>query len=461
MKYSSTNKPLVCMQTHSTCYTSTSKDMSVKGILWHSTGANNPLLKRYVQPWDGSALKDHADNSYTNAKWLEMLGTNSNNNDWNHITRQAGLNCWIGKLADGSITTIQTMPWTYKPWGCGSGSKGSCNNGWIQFEICEDGLLDKDYFNKAYKEACELTAYLCELYNINPTGTVTHNGIKVPTILCHQDSYKLGLGSNHGDIYHWFKHHGKTMDSVRNDVAAILKGADPVVIRGLSLKDTTVTSAVISFETNESFNKYSWTYNITDLKTAKTLSNNKFSVKNTSTELIIKNLKPNSAYSIELVAKDELENIIKAPGFIFSTQQECPSVAKNAAFDLSTKKFTFVAPSHWGAYSGRSRGYRISVFVNGYEKTYSDSLVSYNNGAKNLTVDVSGLLKKVLIQQGDTLQIGINPWVKDEQNKPIFAQAGASISEPVYTGTKQPLIDKIFLRLNDKYTRAIFYSNIK
>lgn len=125
MKYNSNNRPLVCMQTNSTCYKNTS-NMVVKGILWHSTGANNPYIKRYVQP------SDNADNR---KEMLKVLGTNTNHNDWNHISVQAGLNAWIGKLADGSVTTVQTMPWTYRPWGCGSGSKGSCNNGWIQFEI--------------------------------------------------------------------------------------------------------------------------------------------------------------------------------------------------------------------------------------------------------------------------------------------------------------------------------------
>lgn len=47
MKYSNSNEPLVCMQTQSTCYKGTSR-MDIKGILWHSTGANNPNLKRYV-----------------------------------------------------------------------------------------------------------------------------------------------------------------------------------------------------------------------------------------------------------------------------------------------------------------------------------------------------------------------------------------------------------------------------
>ena len=224
MKYSESNKPLICMQTQSTCYKGTST-MTVKGVLWHSTGANNPTLKRYVQPSDVRPAAD----TYSKDEWLKILGKNQYNNDWNHIDRQAGLNCWIGKLADGTVTTVQTMPWNYKPWGCGSGSKGSCNNGWIQFEICEDGLTDKAYFDKVYKEACELTAYLCDMYNIDPKGTVSVNGVTVPTILCHYDSHKLGLGSNHGDIDHWFPKHGKSMATVRDDVAEILRGKVSVI----------------------------------------------------------------------------------------------------------------------------------------------------------------------------------------------------------------------------------------
>ena len=212
MKYNSNNKPLVCMQTNSTCYKGT-RTMTVLGVLWHSTGANNPWLKRYVQP---------SSNDANYSRLMELLGKNQYGNDWNHIERQAGLNCWIGKLADGTVTTVQTMPWNYRPWGCGSGSKGSCNSGWIQFEICEDALTDKAYFDKVYKEGVEITAYLCKMYNLNPKGTVTVNGVKVPVILDHQTSYQLGMGGNHGDVQHWFKKYGKTLDDVRNDVAKLL-----------------------------------------------------------------------------------------------------------------------------------------------------------------------------------------------------------------------------------------------
>lgn len=155
---------------------------------------------------------------------LKVIGRNSYGNDWNHIYVEAGLNCWIGRLADDSVATVQTMPWNYRPWGCGSGSRGSCNSGWIQFEICEDSLANRDYFEKVYKEGVEITAYLCKMFNLNPKGTVSYNGVTVPVILCHHDSYELGLGSGHADVLHWFGKYGKTMDDVRNDVAKLLNG---------------------------------------------------------------------------------------------------------------------------------------------------------------------------------------------------------------------------------------------
>ncbi len=216
MKYTDTNQPLQCMMTNSTCYQNTRK-MQVKGVLWHSTGVNNPYLKRYVQP---------SSNDPNYASLMSLLGKNSVGNDWNHMEVRAGLNCWIGKLANGTITTVQTMPWDYRPWDCGPGRKGSCNDGWVQFEICETSLSDADYFNKVYQEACEITAFLCTKFNIDPHGTVMHNGVTVPTILCHADSGRLGLGTNHGDVLHWFSRFGKKMEDVRNDVAALIAGAE-------------------------------------------------------------------------------------------------------------------------------------------------------------------------------------------------------------------------------------------
>ena len=212
MKYSETNKPIVCMQTHSTCYQGT-RPMEPRGILWHDTDAGNPNLCRYVQPHE-------TDENY--AEMIALLGKNRYGNDWNHKHRKAGMNCFIGKLADGTVATVQTMPWDYAPWGCGSGKNGSLNNTHMQFEICDDFYESREYFEAVYREACEVTAYYCKMYDLDPLGSFPYNGVEVPVITSHAQSHDLGLGSDHSDTDKWMKKYGKTMDDARKDVARLM-----------------------------------------------------------------------------------------------------------------------------------------------------------------------------------------------------------------------------------------------
>ena len=187
--------------------------ITVKGVLIHSTGANNPTLKRYCQP----------DNDATNRKeLLKIIGINAYNNDYNHIRSDVGVSFWIGKLADGSIATIQAGPDNIKQWGCG----GSLNNTHIQVEICEDNLKNKEYFNLIYNELIDLCVYLCEKYNIDPLAYFTYNKKKVSTIIDHAGSYKLGMGSNHSDIGHWFSRYlgDNYLEKIKNDINSKMKG---------------------------------------------------------------------------------------------------------------------------------------------------------------------------------------------------------------------------------------------
>lgn len=125
----------------------------------------------------------------------------------------------IGKLADGSIATYQTLPWNHRGWHGGSGAKGSVNDTHISFEICEDGLSDVTYFNAVYKEAAELCAYLCKEYKLDPMA----DGV----IIGHYEGHKRGIASNHADPGHWFPRHGKSMDSFRVEVKKLLSAATP------------------------------------------------------------------------------------------------------------------------------------------------------------------------------------------------------------------------------------------
>jgi len=192
--------------TKNACYIA-GRTITPRGIMVHSTGANNPNLKRYVGPDDG------------------LLGVNQNNNHWNQANpdgKQVCVHAFIGKLANGSIAAYQTLPWTHRGWHCG----GDGNNTHISFEICEDGLGDAVYFNKVYQEAVELCACLCKLYNLDPA--------KDGVLICHSEGYKRGIASNHADVMHWFPKHGKSMDTFRAAVKDALTGGGA----GISVPET-------------------------------------------------------------------------------------------------------------------------------------------------------------------------------------------------------------------------------
>ena len=199
-----------CMLINNRCF-KTDATIKPRGIMVHSTGANNPWLRRYVQPVKGQARAQEI---------LDFLGVNKNGNSWNRPDINACVHAFIGKAADGSVATEQTLPWNHRGWHAGDGTSGrSANDTHISFEICEDDLTDPVYFAAVYKEATELVAMLCKKYDLDPMA----DGV----IICHQDGYKMGIASNHGDIYTWFPKHGKNMVDFRNDVYTLMRTSKP------------------------------------------------------------------------------------------------------------------------------------------------------------------------------------------------------------------------------------------
>ncbi|MBP2025103.1 N-acetylmuramoyl-L-alanine amidase [Peptoniphilus stercorisuis] len=202
------------------CYKA-GKTITPKGIMVHSTGANNPNLKRYVGPDDG------------------LLGKNQYNNHWNQPRpdgRQVCVHGFIGKLADGSIATYQTLPWDHRGWHAG----GKANDTHIGFEICEDNLNDASYFNKVYKKAVELCVHLCKLYKLTEKD-----------IIGHYEGHQKGIASNHSDPRNWFPKHGKSMDTFRADVKKLLVGeSKPATITPATKKLYRVQIGAYSIKAN-------------------------------------------------------------------------------------------------------------------------------------------------------------------------------------------------------------------
>ena len=167
-----------------------------RGIMVHSTGANNPNLRRYVQPDDG------------------VLGVNSNQNDWNRPGLEVCVHAFLGLTQAGEVAAYQILPWEYRAWHCG----GDANNTHLSFEICEDNLRDRAYWEKTYRLARELTAELCRKFGLDPLAP----GVLVD----HAEGAALGIASNHADVEHWWSRYGVTMDDFRADVARLLEQED-------------------------------------------------------------------------------------------------------------------------------------------------------------------------------------------------------------------------------------------
>lgn len=178
------------------CYIAAQK-MTPRGIIVHSTGANNPHLKRYVDA-------------------PEQVGLNQYGNHWN-VPKPGGtkvcVHAFIGYDKNKEVRVAEILPLNICCWGVGSGRNGSYNYNpaYIQFEICEDGLADKNYYNKAFGVAAEYCAELCKAYKID-----------ISRIVGHCEAYRYGYGSNHADPEHWMKNFGESMEDFREKVSEIL-----------------------------------------------------------------------------------------------------------------------------------------------------------------------------------------------------------------------------------------------
>ena len=68
------------------------RTITPRGVMVHSTGADNPKVSRYI-PGD------------------EVLGVNRNGNHWDRPGVAKCVHAFVGKIADGSVAAVQTLPW--------------------------------------------------------------------------------------------------------------------------------------------------------------------------------------------------------------------------------------------------------------------------------------------------------------------------------------------------------------
>lgn len=193
--------------TKNPCYLAGRK-IKIKGIMLHSVGCPQPKASAFINSWNDAAFD------------------------------RACVHGFIDGL-DGTI--YQTLPWEYRGWHCGSGSKGSGNDSYIGVEMCEPDCIRytsgadfscsdlgaaKCVAERTYQTAVTLFAMLCNKYNLDPAA----DGV----IISHKEGHSRGIASNHGDPEHLWIQLGMdyTMDSFRKSVKLAMETDIPVERKG-------------------------------------------------------------------------------------------------------------------------------------------------------------------------------------------------------------------------------------
>lgn len=136
-----------------------------------------------------------------------------------------GVNAILGDFHTGEGRILLCMPYDRRPWGVGSGSRGSWNDSRIQWEVCEpaghtyaggtmvgyDVAKNQGYFDRMWKLLVAWNVYVA-----------VKLGYGADAIHDHAESYLAGMGSNHADMGQWLPKHGKSMNHLRHEVQAIL-----------------------------------------------------------------------------------------------------------------------------------------------------------------------------------------------------------------------------------------------
>ena len=152
-----------------------------------------------------------------NIKTIALTGTEvkaefSGGNAWlrndSTDTVYAGKSAGITAGADGvvAVPAGQSAP----VYGA-NGTKGSYNYSpaYIQIEVCEDDLTDREYFERAFALAADLCKRLMKNYP----------SIKPENIISHHEAHLRGYASNHADCDHWLSRFGRDMGWFRAQVS--------------------------------------------------------------------------------------------------------------------------------------------------------------------------------------------------------------------------------------------------
>lgn len=149
---------------------------------------------------------------------------------------------------------------------------------------------------------------------------------------------------------------------------------------------------------------------------------------------ITKNIEPNSKYSLILEVNGVGEDEKYSKTLDILTPQSYPASVTDLVFTCQDEfvsaesKFSFSAkkPNNFGYWDKNKRtGYEVSLLINGKIVSYYDT-TSINLGTFSIKEKFNYICKT-----GDTVQIGVRTWAKDDSGTKVYDQQTAKTSKPI------------------------------
>ena len=232
--------------------------------------------------------------------------------------------------------------------------------------------------------------------------------------------------------------------------------------------DISVMAEIIKVEQNKEslytdidrLNKYKWEACVEALDdSVDRITPKKLELDSNTFRFSLSGLTPGKTYILNVVSKDDTGNIkIRSANIIFTTLQSYPSEIRNfvVSFDKDSNNkcnLTFTEPRSWGAEEYK-HGYRVILIVNGQVVGYNDDIIIANKNKINNILVFKDINKKVIFNNNDIVQIGIQPWLQDSEDNIIFNSASLVCSQPLYIMPSLKIIDKMFINVKGKFNKA-------
>ena len=211
-------------------------------------------------------------------------------------------------------------------------------------------------------------------------------------------------------------------------------------------------------------NNYKWTYQLSNLATNTSSASKQFTVNSGQGTISLASLSQNTVYSLVVTAtKLDGSTSFCSQKLLFSTPAAKPDSIKNLnvivtqSTDLDKEcLMTFDGPGSWGNV-GSSKGFRVSIVTNGKIIAFKDNLIKATSTKVTKTIRLSDIIDIKSLSFGETVQLGVQAWSITSENNILFDDETPKCSDIIYLNGKYNVINKLFIKMRDKFNRAIIY----